>query len=83
MKLLTILILCYSSISNAFEVNSYASSERGMTIIEIIDDCDFSHKLLISEDSLGSHKVSDWLDLLMISGEYNKCKQGANNTLTK
>lgn len=74
MKILTIIILMYSSISNAYEVNSYASSESGMTVIEIVDDCNFSHKLLISEEKVGTFKVMDWLELLTASGEYDKCK---------
>lgn len=55
-------------------VNVYdAPSRPEWIVIEAIDDCDFSHKLLIRLKDADSHKPGDWLELLMISGEWNKC----------
>ena len=55
------------------EVNIYDASEPGYIVIEAIDNCDFSHKLLIPLKLADSHRPTDWLELLMISGEWNKC----------
>lgn len=55
-------------------VNVYdAPSRPGWIVIEAIDDCDFSHKLLITLKEADTHKPGDWLELLMISGKWNKC----------
>lgn len=73
MSILYSLILA-CNFSFGYEVNNYASSEPGMTVIEVIDDCKYSHKLLILEELLETHKIQDWLELLIVSGEFNKCK---------
>jgi hypothetical protein len=62
------------SIPARAEVNIYdAPSRPGWIVIEAIDDCNYSHKLLIKLELADSYRPSDWLELLMISGEWNKC----------
>jgi hypothetical protein len=72
MKLI-LLILFWCNISFAYTVDIYDATESGMVVIEAIDDCNYSHKLLISLQNASTHKPTDWIELLMISGEWNKC----------
>jgi len=75
LNLITVILLSFQwGISAQAEVNVYdAPSRPGWIVIEAIDDCDFSHKLLIRLKDADSYKPGDWLELLMISGEWNKC----------
>lgn len=73
--ILTILIV-YHQLNWAYEANIYdIPHDPKNVIIEIVDDCKYSHKLLISKEKLASGYAFDWLQMLFESGEYNKsCK---------
>lgn len=73
--ILIIFILLTHSITFAYEVNIYDAPHRNKIVIELIDDCNFSHKLVTSIENASTYKSTDWLELLIISGEWNKCKK--------
>lgn len=65
------LIVSLVSISSwAYDVNIYQASEPNKSVIEVVDDCGNSHKLVIDNKNINSYKVLDWLDLLFVSGKY-------------
>lgn len=72
-KLFIVYTLFASSASADPTVEIFDASEPGMIVIELIDDCSFSHKLLIPLTLAATYKTSDWFDLLVISKEWNKC----------
>jgi hypothetical protein len=74
MKLLISFILFYSSITFAYDVNIYHTSRPGYVLIELVDDCQMSHKLLIQEKNLYTNTKDDWVALLFESKEWNKCQ---------
>ena len=72
--ILVLLMILFSQISYSYEINIYDSvSYSKSVVIEVIDDCKFSHKLLISLENSKTDKVTDWMELLFISKEWNKC----------
>lgn len=72
--LICITFFLYANSASAELINIYDSvSNPGHIVIEAVDDCNFSHKLLISLELSTGHKPTDWLELLIISGEWNKC----------
>lgn len=82
-KYLILLLFQWTFSAQAETVEIYDSSEPGMVVVEVVDDCEFSHKLLISLKNAATHKSTDWVELLIISGEWNKCKGITTKTLTK
>jgi hypothetical protein len=73
-----ILVILFSfNISYAYDVNIYDSAEKGRVVIELVDDCSYSHKLVIDLDRAATFIPHDWFELLVISGEWNKCKKSS------
>ena len=67
-------LFLYANSASAESIDIYdAMGHPGYIVIEAIDDCNFSHKLLIPLNLADSHKPGDWIELLMVSGEWNKC----------
>lgn len=60
--------------ARAEKIEIYDASEPGMIVIEAVDDCEYSHKLLISLENAVTQKSTDWISLLIKLGEWNKCE---------
>ena len=74
-KLIISLFVCQSIWAHEVEIHNLKHDPDNV-VIEIIDDCKYSHKLLISKEKLSSGYAVEWLQMLFESGEYNKfCKK--------
>lgn len=74
MKIIISLILLISIPSFSYEVNLYDSpTYKNKVIIEIIDDCDKTHKLELNKTDLGTSKTLKWLKNLVDKKIINNC----------
>lgn len=69
--------LIISNPSLAYEVNIYDASEPNKSVIEVVDDCNYSHKLIISTNELNNSKVLNWVNFLLDSNKY--CKKNIDS----
>lgn len=76
MNKLIIIFMIFSQSIFGYEVEIHnLKHDPENVVIEVVDDCKYSHKLLISKKKLSSGYAIEWLQMLFESGEYNKfCK---------
>jgi hypothetical protein len=65
-----IFLLFLSLQANAYEVNIYDSSDPKKAVVEVVDDCNYSHKLVVDKNKLNNNKVLHWIDILFDENYY-------------
>lgn len=70
MEKLLVFLLFMTFNTHAYEVNIYDSSDPKKAVIEVIDDCNYSHKLIVDKNKLSDNKVLQWVDTLFDRNYY-------------
>jgi len=73
--------LVISSTAWGYDVNIYQASEKNKSVVEIVDDCGLTHRLVIETKKLSNNEVLDWADKLFDTGAY--CTKNSVKTIDK
>lgn len=63
-----------------YAISIYSSpSYKDKSVVEIVDNCNKSHRLLISNDDLKDGKALKWLENLYFEKKLDKCVKTIDN----